>query len=123
MDDLEVSLKSFIISNYGSLKKFTDEINMPWTTLDSILKRGVMNASIGNIMKVCRHLDISVDALARGRIKLKENPLNGITAEEYDFIKKYRRLSPNTKIIVNGIIDAECDRIVDSSAGKSKGLA
>ena len=33
VNELESNLKELIISNYGSLKKFSENINMPWTTL------------------------------------------------------------------------------------------
>ena len=37
MQELEASIKALIIERYGSLKKFSETISMPWTTLDSIL--------------------------------------------------------------------------------------
>jgi len=39
MNELESNLKALIIDKYGSMKKFSETIDMPWTTLDSILKR------------------------------------------------------------------------------------
>ena len=59
MNELETNLKEMIISNYGSLKKFSDSINMPWTTLDSILKRGVANSNISNVLKITKALDMN----------------------------------------------------------------
>ena len=41
---------------------------MPYQTMDSILKRGVDKASISNIIKICKALDISADELANGNI-------------------------------------------------------
>lgn len=46
MGETEQKLKELIISKYGSLNKFCEAINMPWTTLDSILKRGISKANI-----------------------------------------------------------------------------
>ena len=51
MQELESKIKELIISRYGSLKKFSEKINMPWTTLDSILKRGIANSNIKNVLK------------------------------------------------------------------------
>lgn len=39
---------------------------MPYQTMDSILKRGVDKASVSNIIKICKALDISADELANG---------------------------------------------------------
>lgn len=68
MDELESQLKEMIIDNYGSLKKFTETINMPWTTLDSILKRGVSNSNITNVLKITRELGIDAEKLVDGKI-------------------------------------------------------
>ena len=50
MGSTEQELKDLIIKKYGNLSKFCEVIDMPWTTLDSILKRGVSKANISNIM-------------------------------------------------------------------------
>ena len=58
MQELESKIKELIISRYGSLKKFSEKINMPWTTLDSILKRGIANSNITNVLKITRELGL-----------------------------------------------------------------
>ena len=68
---LEQELKDYIKERYGSLSAFCREIEMPLTTLDTILKRGIENANISNIMKITQALNISADALANGSIEEK----------------------------------------------------
>lgn len=68
MNDVEIRLKELIIEKYGSLAKFCEIIEMPWTTLDSILKRGVEKANITNILKITRELNIDTEELADGNI-------------------------------------------------------
>lgn len=68
MEETEIRLKELIIEKYGSIKKFCEVIDMPWTTLDSILKRGVANSNITNIMKITRELKIDTEGLASGVI-------------------------------------------------------
>lgn len=65
---IEEKLKGLILTRYRSLREFTTAIDMPYQTMDSILKRGVDKASIGNIIKICKALDISADELANGNI-------------------------------------------------------
>lgn len=65
---IEEKLKGLILTRYRSLREFTQAIDMPYQTLDSILKRGVDKASISNIIKICKALDISADELANGNI-------------------------------------------------------
>lgn len=68
VNDLEYRLKMLIIERYGSLKKFADTIEMPWTTLDSILKRGVANSNITNVLKITRELGLDAEKLVYGQI-------------------------------------------------------
>lgn len=68
MEEMETRLKKMIINRYGSLKKFCETIDMPWTTLDSILKRGIANSNITNVMKITRELNIDTESLASGVI-------------------------------------------------------
>lgn len=68
MEQIEIRLKEMIIERYGSLKKFCEIIDMPWTTLDSILKRGVSNSNITNVMKITKELCIDTESLASGII-------------------------------------------------------
>ena len=57
MEATEMKIREMIISRYGSLKKFCEVIQMPWTTLDSILKRGFANSNITNVMKITKELE------------------------------------------------------------------
>lgn len=68
MNELESNLKTLIIQKYGSLKKFTEIIDMPWTTLDSILKRGIANSNITNVLKITRELGLDAEKLVEGKI-------------------------------------------------------
>lgn len=66
--NIEDRLKSLILERYGSVREFTMSINMPYSTFDTILKRGIPNATVSNIIKICEALNISADALAKGEI-------------------------------------------------------
>ena len=68
MNNVEAKLKELILKRYGSLAKFCEKIGIPWTTLDSILKRGVEKANILNILKITQELGLDVEALASGEI-------------------------------------------------------
>ena len=101
MEQTEIHLKEIIISRYGSLKKFCDIINMPWTTLDSILKRGIANSNITNVMKITSELGIDTESLASGIImnsfNKTENPTtiaahldtDDLTEAEYEDVANY----------------------------------
>ena len=68
MNELETNLKLLIIEKYGSMKKFCEKVDMPWTTLDSILKRGIANSNITNVLKITRELGLDAEKLVDGSI-------------------------------------------------------
>lgn len=74
MSELENKLKQLIIDRYGSLSKFADRIDMSWTTLDSILKRGITRANITNVLKITKELGIDTEKLVEGKIVSSYEP-------------------------------------------------
>jgi hypothetical protein len=100
MDNIEIELKETITERYGSIKKFCEKVGMPWTTLDSILKRGIGNANITNVLKITHELGIDAESLASGVIRpaspLEQQPdvviqfdSTEFTAEELNRIKEF----------------------------------
>lgn len=65
---IEEQLKEYILERYKSIREFSLTVDMSNSTLDSILRRGIGNSSVSNIIKICKVLRISVDELANGRI-------------------------------------------------------
>jgi transcriptional regulator with XRE-family HTH domain len=65
---IEEKLKEYILERYKSIREFTQVVDMSYSTIDSILRRGIGNSSVSNIIKICKVLSISVDALADGEI-------------------------------------------------------
>ena len=58
---LENKIKDLIIEKYGSIRQFSLKIGLPYTTIDSILKRGIDNSNVSNVIKMCKALNISID--------------------------------------------------------------
>lgn len=65
---IEDKLKELILKRYHSVREFTIENDIPYTTIHSIFKRGIGNSSVNNVIKICKALGISADALADGEI-------------------------------------------------------
>lgn len=78
---LENKIKEIIIKRYGSLSFFCKKIDVPYSTIDSILKRGIGKANVLNVIKICNELGISVDALKDGIIQPIE--IDYITPKEF----------------------------------------
>ena len=71
----EEKLKDLILKRYHSVREFTIANDIPYTTIHSIFKRGIGNSSINNVIKICKALGISADALADGEISpIKDRP-------------------------------------------------
>lgn len=88
----EERLRAMIINKYGSVKHFSQVANLPYQTVVSILNRGIMKAGLQNIIDMCRELDISVDALAEGKI-IHNAPIDPDKAKKvndlHDLIEAY----------------------------------
>lgn len=72
--NVEERLKEMIIKQFGTMKDFTDHIGIPNSTFANILRRGVQNANVVTIIKICQALEISTDDLAEGRIVPLKRP-------------------------------------------------
>ena len=88
--NVEERLKDLIIKQYGTMKEFTDHIGVPNSTLANILRRGVKNANVVTIIKICQALNISTDALAEGMIVPLERQVSTPTKIE-DIIEEVKQ--------------------------------
>ena len=94
MDTIENKLKELILTRNKSLREFTLKIGMPYSTFDTILKRGVDKANIINILKICNELNISADKLANGIIEFNNIEKNiNLSKEETTLLENYNKLN------------------------------
>jgi predicted transcriptional regulator len=56
-------IKELIEKTGLNLKAFAEKAGMPYTTLYSILERGVGKASVDNVIKICKALGITIEDL------------------------------------------------------------
>lgn len=101
----EEKLKDLILKRYHSVREFTIQHDIPYTTVHSIFKRGVDNSSVANIIKICKALGISADALADGEIapiqKVSGNPINE-RFEVKEIIEDTKDLLTHRKVMLDG---------------------
>lgn len=79
----EQRLKELIISKYGSVLKFTQKISIPYSTMDSVFRRGINNSTVNTISKVCTELGISIDYLIEGNI-MSSNSIKWIKMPDHN---------------------------------------
>ena len=107
---IENELKSLIINKSKSIRQFSSEVDIPATTIQSILNNGVENAGVKKMTKICNYLGLDIDALADGYIKEKTVSDIPMTVSEINHIKKYRSLSDYDKETVNGLVNRLSDK-------------
>lgn len=58
-------IEELIDKNWPNKKAFAENINIPYTTLRSMLARGIGNATVDNVLKVCKGLGITTEQLEK----------------------------------------------------------
>jgi len=100
MDTIEDKLKGLILNRYKSIRQFSLETNIPNSTIETIFKRGLTNASISNVIRICDTLNISVDMLAQGEIAPSPAVKPEFTTEETTLIFSLRLLNKKGRLKV-----------------------
>ena len=124
MDTLENRLKDYILENYKNLTAFCNEIDMPWTTLDSILKRGIKKSSIINILKITHGLGIDAESLIDDKIIPRSEAVTAdIPHEDKDILNDYHSLDEFGQIAVLETIDREKRRCLAQDREKEGAIS
>ena len=54
----ELRLRNAILDRYVSLRQFAEAAEVPYSTVMTVLARGIGGASFDTVMKMCKMLDI-----------------------------------------------------------------
>jgi len=71
---IEEQLKAEILTQYRSVRAFTTAIEIPYSTMDSIFKRGIANAGVGTVIKIFKALGLDVESLGERELKKDRTP-------------------------------------------------
>lgn len=82
----EQQLRELIELKYGSVRQMALKIDMPASTINSILNRGILKSNVDNIFKICSALDIRPESLAEGMDFHKQ------TEDSSDIVAIYEQL-------------------------------
>ena len=104
---IEEKLQELILTRYHSIREFTIDIDIPYTTIHSIFRRGIDNSSLSNVIKICKALGISADALADGEIAFIKKPkVNNLHLNERfeieNIIEDTKDLLTHRKVTIDG---------------------
>ena len=108
---LEEQLKQIILNRYKSIRAFTVAIDIPYSTLDSVFKRGIVNSGIGTVSKVFSALGLDLDSIQTGTLapETKETPApesEGLSPARRQLIDLCRDLDEETSQAVLEMIKA-----------------
>lgn len=101
---IEETLREYINERYGSVRAFAIQHDIAYTTVVSVLKRGIDNSSITTIVRICDALNISPDELTEGRIVSKSHmfEIKEDSIELDDFISSYKWTLTHNSVEYNG---------------------
>lgn len=86
----EELLKNYILRRYKSIRSFCLQADIPYSTMENLLKNGVMKSSVTIVLLICNYLNIDIEALIDGEIKEKRTPLKFLSDKETDLVLAYR---------------------------------
>ena len=78
---VEEQLKQEILNQYKSVRSFTTEIGIPYTTLHSVFTRGIANAGLETKLNVFDALGLDIESLPTGTLRHKEQKKSPSTDE------------------------------------------
>lgn len=102
---LEEQLKREILNRYKSIREFSAMTGIPYSTVDSVLKRGIKNSGVGTVIRIFSFLDIDVESISSETLKHlntsveTKNPPSAAEAEprEEQLVNLYRELNEEGK--------------------------
>ena len=54
----ELKLRNLILDRYASLRQFANDADIPYSTLMTLLSRGVGGASFDIVIRICKILEV-----------------------------------------------------------------
>ena len=105
-------LKSQIKDKYGSVLKFAKATDIPESSIRNIFARGIETVNAGNLVLICKALQIDLDALMDGEIVARSDNKKDLTlsSEAMALAKDYEVLDEIGKKAVRGLTDTELER-------------
>lgn len=80
----EEIIRNLINEKGMSIKSFAELIDIPYTTLHSMLDRGIGKASVDSVIKICRALGITIEELETMSERIANTTITTIAAHALD---------------------------------------
>lgn len=99
--NVEELLKEQILLKHKSIRAFALKCGIPYTTIMSVLKRGIGRASTDVIFSICDCLEIDANHLVKNQVV----ELSSLVSKENEFMYKYNQLNIKGKARMESYID------------------
>lgn len=117
---IESELKEYILSKYKSIRAFSTVADIPYSTVDTMLKRGIGGTGVNTVIKICQTLNIDTESLGNGKIKeIKKDAI--LSIEEFNLLNQYRVIDFYGKKLLREVAKHEYDRCTSADI-KNDGL-
>lgn len=123
LGEVEQRLKDYILSQYKSMREFCIQIDRSYSTIDNMLKRGLLNSSVSLVLYVCDRLGLDIDELFNGNIAEKSETLYPeLSNHEITLVRAYRSKPEMQKAVdtllgienINGNIAEDISKTVEN---------
>lgn len=107
---IEQKVKEMILMENKTLKDFAKKTDLPYGTIDGMLRRGFKNSSADNVFKLCKVLGISADELGKDKIIPVEKTLQKrLTITEMNDIITFtkRNIEEYHDLTIDGVLMSE----------------
>lgn len=84
----EKDLKRLMEIKSGSVKAFSEEVGLAYTTVRSILERGIFNAKVENVIKICKGLDIKPEDIMGIEKPKTESSIEALPVKKIPVVSK-----------------------------------
>lgn len=107
---IEDTIKQSILSKYKSVRAFTQAVDIPYSTIDSMLKKGVRGTAVQTVIRVCDSLGldlntISHEILCNKPLKKLSKPLEELSDEAIEVAKAYEKAEFKNKNLARQQLD------------------
>ncbi len=106
MDSITNLIKSEIKRQYKSLRKFSEESGIPYSTLSNALSKGIGGTAYDTVVKICDILNLK---------QLYDTDVALFNEEYYDLCSKLTSLDEQGVHTVNAILTLEYNRCMEKN--------
>lgn len=109
MKSMTEILKIEIESQYGSIRKFSEALGTPSSTLNSAFKKNLKGTSVNTVIEMCKLLNLDINELVEGKLVRKDynenKKQNILIGENIKHLRESHSMSQKELAEIAGVTD------------------